>query len=468
VRRVHAQTSPRAAQSRAAALVAVACGLIACRGQGGSEAPTAKASASAAASIAAPSVSSIASPASSASSAMAAGPAASASGALVASATASASAVAKLPPLSPGDPCNVLRGPLQLPFTGPAAVSPRGDARPEDDARIFMNRDGLAFVVTLPEPPPRRAPAPKAPADNPGAIATAPPRVRQKEPAERSTAPGCVFAGGFVHCMAMSGTVHRTTLNGDGDAAIAAGRPGSSLAATLLDGKPLLGFLADRKTTEGVVTMAFASLDGGPATQVSEDGSGATFITLAPRGEKVVAMYIDARRALMPLHARVLGADGGRLRVGTDAVLFVGDGTESRPIGALALGESGPAFGLLPTFKDVTTFGVAAIRIDEQPRDDAPITWSTLPGGLDRAPIAATQGVTPVRIALVRPAVNEKAKRALELGEIDPTGAYKPLCVAAESSKFSDVSLTADRFGTVWLAYTDAEGTWIERRGKAR
>lgn len=341
--------------------------------------------------------------------------------------------------------------------------------------------------MPLPEAPPRAAPAAKAPGDRaaakaPGDKAGAPApgdkagaatpdvltRVRQKEPAERATAPGCVLAGGFVHCMARSGDIHRATLTGDGDAVIAAGRPGSSLAATMLGGRPLLGFLADRKTSEGVVTLAFASLDGGPATQVSEDGSGATFITLAPRGEKVVAMYIDARRALLPLHARVIGEGSGRLHVGTDAVLFVGDGTEGRPIGALALGESGPTFGLLPTFKDVTTFGVAAIRIDEQPRDDAPVTWSTLPGGLDRAPIAATQGVTPVRIALVRPAVNEKAKRVLELGEIDPSGAYKPLCVAAESTKFSDVSLTADKFGTVWLAYTDAEGTWIERRGKAR
>ena len=43
----------------------------------------------------------------------------------------------------------------------------------------------------------------------------------------------------------------------------------------------------------------------------------------------------------------------------------------------------------------------------------------------------------------------------------------KPLCAVTESSTFSDLSLTADRFGTLWLTYTDAEGTWIERRGKA-
>jgi hypothetical protein len=268
--------------------------------------------------------------------------------------------------------------------------------------------------------------------------------------------------------MAIDGAIHRMTLTGEGDTIIANGKPATSIAATLLGGSGLLAFLADRRTTEGFVTMAFAALDGAPPVQLSEDGSGATFVALAPRGDRVVAMYIDARRALTPLHARVLTGEAGKLRLGTDAVLFVGEGTDTRPIGALALGESGPAFGLLPSFKDVTTFGVAAIRIDEEPHDDASVTWSTLPAGLERAPIAATHGISPVRVAVVRPASSEpKAKRALELGEIDPSGTFKALCVAAESSKFADVSLTADRLGTLWLAYTDAKGTWIERRGMA-
>ena len=68
---------------------------------------------------------------------------------------------------------------------------------------------------------------------------------------------------------------------------------------------------------------------------------------------------------------------------------------------------SGPAFGLLPGFKDATTFGVAAIRIDEQPRDDAPVTWSTYPSGMDRAAIAATRGVSPRRVLLARPASSD-------------------------------------------------------------
>jgi hypothetical protein len=123
---------------------------------------------------------------------------------------------------------------------------------------------------------------------------------------------------------------------------------------------------------------------------------------------------------------------------------------------------------LLPIFKDTTTFGLAAIRIDERPRDDAEVTWSTYPGGLDFAPVAATSGASPMRVLRVRPASSEAtAKKVLELGEITDNGAWKPLCAVAERASFNDVSLLADRFGTLWIVYTDGDGTWIERRGKA-
>jgi hypothetical protein len=384
-------------------------------------------------------------------------------------------AAKKSTPWLVSDPCSLLNGPIQLSFTGAASVWVSEEAQPNQDPTILFNRDGVARPVYLPHPAPRTDasakadPRPAGARDAASTKANRPERLALTEAPERATAPGCAIAGGFVFCMATSGVIHRTTLAGEGDTVIATGRPGSSIAAATSGGQqPVIAFLANRRTSEGAVTLAFAALGDSTPVQLSEDGSGATFVTLAPRGDQAVAMYIDARRALTPLHARVLSAATGKLRLGTDAVLFVGEASDGRTVGAVALGESGPAFGLLPTFKDTTTFGVAAIRIDEQPRDDAPVTWSTYPGSIEPAPIAATRGVSPVRVALVRPASNEpKPKQVLELGEIDPSGNIKPLCTVAESSKFGDVSLTPDRFGTLWLVYTDAQGTWIERRGKA-
>lgn len=329
------------------------------------------------------------------------------------------------------------------------------------DPRIVFNREGIPRRVTLPPPPPPRAEAAKPAGKKPERLALG-------EPAERATAPGCVSAGGFLFCMSTSGAIHRTTLAGEGDTLIGNGRAGASItASTIGAGHTVVAFLADRRTSEGFVTMAFAALDEGTPVQLSEDGSGATYVALAPRGDHAVAMYIDARRALTPLHARVLSVKAGKLDLDRDAVLFVGEGTEGRTGGAMAVGPSGPTYGLLPIFKDTTTFGLAAIRIDERPRDDAEVTWSAYPGGLDSAPVAATSGVSPVRVLRVRPASNDAgAKKVLELGEIEDSGAWKPLCNVAERASFVDVSLLADRFGTLWIVYTDGDGTWIERRGK--
>ena len=358
------------------------------------------------------------------------------------------------------DACNLLRGPIQLGLTGVATLWMDDDGGPDMDPRIVFNREGIPRRVTL--PPPIRVETAKAGGKKPERLALG-------EPAERATAPGCAGAGGFLFCMSAAGVLHRTTLAGEGDTVIGNGRAGASIAASTIGaGHTVVAFLADRKTTEGGVTMAFAALDDAPPVQLSADGSGATFVALAPRADQVVAMYIDARRALTPLHARVLSVKAGKLDLDRDAVLFVGEGTEGRTSGALVVGPSGPAYGLLPLFKDATTFGLAAIRIDERPRDDAEVTWSTYPGGLDNAPVAATSGVSPTRVLRVRPTSSEPAaKKALELGEIEASGAWKPLCVLAERGGFNDVSLLADRFGTLWITYTDGDGTWIERRGKA-
>ena len=334
------------------------------------------------------------------------------------------------------------------------------EAGPDMDPRIVFNRAGIPRRVTLPV-------APKADAGKPAGKKAE--RLALGEPAERTTAPGCASAGGFLFCMSASGALHRTTLAGENEVLIGQGRSGASIAAsTIGPGHTVVAFLGDRKTTEGVVTMAFAALDTSAPVQLSEEGSGATFVALAPRADQAVAMYIDARRALTPLHARVLTAKAGKLELDRDAVLFVGEGTEGRTTGAMVVGPSGAAYGLLPLFKDTTTFGLASIRIDERPRDDAEVTWSAYPGGLDNAPVAATSGVSPMRVLRVRPASGEVgAKKVLELGEITDNGAWSPLCSVAERAGFNDVSLLADRFGTLWIVYTDGDGTWIERRGKA-
>jgi hypothetical protein len=361
-------------------------------------------------------------------------------------------------PLASRDVCHVARGPVQLPFTGPVTLLIGDDPEP----RIIFNQGGIPRTVTIPsasKPPPKNGKGPAAKSNGE--------RLALTEPAERATSPGCAAAGGSLFCLDKAGAIHKSPGPGQEGAVIAQARAGSPLAAAAIGGSHVVyAFLADRRTSEGATTLAFAGVDDAIPVTLSEDGAGATFVTLAPRGEEVIAMYIDARRVLTPVHARVLSF-GAKLALGPDAVLFVGGGTEGRVTGVIAQGAPGSEHALVALDKDDKEYGMAAIRIEEQPRDDAPVAWSLYPGAIERAPLAATQGTLPVRVLRVRPASAEpKAKKVLELGELDAAGTYKPTCPVAEGSTFADPAIAVDRQGAVWIAYTDADGTWIERRGR--
>ena len=334
-----------------------------------------------------------------------------------------------------------------------------------DGMRVLRDAERMALRAPLPAAPKPAAPAKSGKRTN---EKRTPERLALSEPAERLVLPPCAFAGGLWFCIDKSGAVHRTAALGQEGAVVAQARSGSPVTAAAIGGSHVLyAFLADRRTTEGAVTLAFAGIDDNVPVTLSEDGAGATFVTLAPRGEEVVAMYIDARRVLTPVHARVLTGTNGKLTRGPDAVLFVGSGTDARTQGVIAQGGPGSELVLLALEKDEKEFGMAAVQLEEQPRDDARVTWSIYPTGIDHGQIAATQGAAPMRVLRVRPASAEpKAKKVLELGELDAAGVYKPSCPVAEGSKFVDPAITVDRQGAVWLAYTDADGTWIEKRGR--
>ncbi|WP_437926210.1 hypothetical protein WMF37_45445 [Sorangium sp. So ce291] len=478
-----------------ACLLALAA-LAACRG--GSGAPDAGPAPAPGADAAAP-VSSVAPAPAAAASAVAAasaaaldaGPAADAAAAPDASAAApdaaapDAAADAAVTAAAPDAGCKLRRGPLALSLRGPALLWAPDDAA-RADFRVIFNRDGVAQHVTpafgalLGPLSPRQdssrdagtgsaspdAGAGSASPDVGAGSASRDAGAGSEEPA-RASWPACEVASGFVFCMDQGGTIRRTPLAGGAAPPLGAGRRGTSISAVSLPGgRTLLAFLSDRKTSEGAVTQAFAVLDDGPAVPLSAEGSGATFVALSPWKGGALAMYIDARSALTPVHARTLGLTAeGKLELGPDAVLFVGDAGESRMGGALARGADGPAYVLLPAAKDISSFGMAAIRIDDAPRDDMPAVWSLYPNGLSPAPIAATQGVTPIHVARVRPIAREPgARHALEIGQLDGEGRFQARCLAVEGKSFKHVAIEADRDGSLWVAYTTSAGTFVEQR----
>jgi hypothetical protein len=326
-----------------------------------------------------------------------------------------------------------------MPLKSAAALALRADG-----VDVVLNDDGkprTTFVSTA---------APPASAEGAGAGYAAP----------------CAAAGEHVFCPDHTGAVHRAARDGSGDRIVASSRTGSRVAAAVVGGThATLAYLASRQTSEGWVSEAWIGVDDDAPVRLSEDGSGATAVTLVHRGTSVLAMTVDSRAALTAMHARPIAFEGGHLKLGEDAVVFVGGPGDRRTAGTAVAPASGSAWGLLPIAKDAGTFGLAIVRIDDPPRVDEPVAWSMYPNGLDPAPVAAAaSGATPWVARVLPRDATPGSSRALELGIIEPSGDFVlASAVPTTSGRPGDLALAADAQGALWLAWVDAGGSWVER-----
>lgn len=351
--------------------------------------------------------------------------------------------------------CRLLYGPVQEALTGPAtlALSPRG-------MEVVQHRSGVAVVRAIPVTP----------------IAGAKPgRVALDHPADKASRPPCAVAGPYAFCSDAQGNVHRSLREMASDEIVAKAVPGARLGAAPLGGGHTLLAYVERRRSESAELEAWAKVDGEPPVRISEDGSGASDVVVAARrpGE-VVAWMIDARVSMTPVHMRVL-TYGKKLEVGSDVVVHVAGGTSRILEGALATSEQGVVVGLLAATSE-RGFGLVSIPLEVTTKEDAPFVFSPYPNGLDGAPLAATSGGRALVVARVRPSrlpgepplVTDGGaalpNHVLELGRLDEKGTFVSLGLVPTQGSVTTVATELDGLGAVWLHYTDASGSWLERR----
>ena len=344
--------------------------------------------------------------------------------------------------------CRLAYGPAEQPFRGPAALVIAGS-----ELKLVANDGGKPHVYAVPFGPP---PAPSAPSVVPASPASF---VGMRWPP-------CEVAGRWAYCQAAGGIVYRTTLGARDTKQIAKSRPSTRIAAAALGpDHSAVATLDTRHTTEGERLQAFVTLDDGETVRLSEEGAGATVLRLVPRGAGAVALYLDARTSMVPVHARPLSLRGSDLALGEDAVVFVA-GPPERAVDFAIAGTPSALFALLPIGRDSADFGMAAIPIAEHPKEDVQPVWSMYPNGLDPAVVAGTvQAEDGAWVARLRPAEREVGSpRVLELGRLDPAGAFRSLGAISTGKAITDVSIARDAFGSVWILYGDTKATWLERR----
>ena len=227
----------------------------------------------------------------------------------------------------------------------------------------------------------------------------------------------------------------------------------------------IVAYLAPRKIDESEQLDAYAIIDDASPVRVSDEGSGATSVELVKRGDALVAVYLDTRSAMTPVHARPLAVQNGMLVPGVDVVMHVA-GPPERGIDFVVGTAGARIVALLPTAKGVSDFGVAALPVDDPPAHDVEPAWSLYPNGIDPAPIAVTRDGASMLVARVRPADSSPgASRVIELGRIEANRVFTSFGAIGENRKLrvTDVAI-ADGPDGLWILYGDAQGSWLERR----
>ena len=348
--------------------------------------------------------------------------------------------------------CALGWGPAEQAFTGAGALVATATG-----FDVVYHMDGAPTV--------RRYDAPKIP---PGAVLPLNGAVPTDKP--RATEPPCAAAGPFAFCMDRGGNIHRVPRAGGAGAVVAKAKPGTRLTAASTGKETLVGYLVERSTTEGLVTEAWIVGDTAPVTRISEDGTGATHVSLAfSSGDQIAAFYINGRRGMAPIDGLLLTAAPGRFVRGKDEVLFVAGGAETNPAGALLTAPGGVAVAYVPIAHDVA-FGLLSVHVDGPPGAARDVAWSDYLNGLDPAPLAVTQEASdvptgPAYVARVRPsAAKFGSPRVLELGRAAGPNGFEPLGIVPTHGWPRDVSMVRDATGALVLLYVDDAGTWIERR----
>jgi hypothetical protein len=166
----------------------------------------------------------------------------------------------------------------------------------------------------------------------------------------------------------------------------------SAATVTLPSGvqRDAAGYIA-RPAHAGGDMRARLWVEGSGLSDLSPDGAGASTVALRAVDDRLIAVSMDARSAMSPLHARWIRVSAERGAVlEPDVVVFVGPPPESRTDPAVAIGPDGPV-AIVPLPKDATHFGLAVIAIGWEPVVESEPAWTLFPNGIDPAPVDAAE-----------------------------------------------------------------------------
>ena len=228
-------------------------------------------------------------------------------------------------------------------------------------------------------------------------------------------------------------------------------RDGTRVSAARASGRAVAAFLAQG----AAALVAKLWVEGHGLDDLTPEGAAANSVALVPSGADLLALSLEARTGMAPVHARRVrfGADGSP-KLDPDVVVWVGSSAGSMTELVGLLSSSGEVAAFVPMPRDITHFGLARIDVGSTPELESDVAWRTYPNGLDPAPLAAASICGEPVVIYARPSeARPHAPQELHLAVLEAAG-LGPSEVIARARAFADVSLAAiDRGALVaWVA----------------
>lgn len=202
-------------------------------------------------------------------------------------------------------------------------------------------------------------------------------------------------------------------------------------------------------------------VEGQGTLALTPDGSAGNSVALARARGSYVAMSLESRTGMSPLHVRRISFDAGKVKLSGDVVPWIA-GT-AQPLSEIhAVGDPWSVWALLAMERDATRFGLARVDLGLEPKMGATVHWREYPNGVEPAVVAAGYLCDRPVVLYARPANAEPhATQELQLASIGPDG-LGPSTIVASSRAFADASL-ASLDGGALVVYVADRRTWARR-----
>ncbi len=202
-------------------------------------------------------------------------------------------------------------------------------------------------------------------------------------------------------------------------------------------------------------------VEGRGAIVLTPDGSSSMSVSLARQGKAFLAVSLEGRTGMSPLHATRVEVSAGSFKATHDVVAWVG-GTSSPYSEVVAIAHHELVSAMLAVERDASHFGLARIALDPIPKLESDCSWRNYPNGMEPAPVATAEFCGQPVVAYVRPSTDQPhAPQELHLAPITSEG-LGPSQVIARGKAFNDVSL-ARLDGGALVVYVADRRTWARR-----